>query len=1078
MAATVSLTTPLITAARARELDDAYTSATQAGGISVIFTRDEVDARARDLQAKLTALGVDDVSNEGQLVLGGSVEVTAGLRRGVSGLPTLSTTTELDLETLPAAFGYTHAGLRPVRTADTKVPRRRSTRTGRLVSASPSSPSPSSVLTGRALASGRTLVMTSASTLAVDEALIVAEHLQLQDGADLVIDSAVRYLTILAQRITVGADVTITWHDVGTPGRGALPAADNGTSFDPNTETSASAFTSPDGGDGWPGGTGERGFAGTDAPTVEIWGLDVTRLPELALRGGTGGTGGRGADGGNGGHGAKGLRSHSNAINCTRGPGFGGDGGDAGDGGDGGDGGTGGRGGDVILYLTDPSHEAVLGAGLTTNQSGGRGGDPGDGGTKGIVGLGGKAGDPTGFWCTAADERAGGPGRAGTDGGEGDEGDLGPTGTFTAIVITPDEFRTKWNSPQVRTVTPVEAEVRDTVTIEGANFTASSIVRIAGIAADTTFVADTILQAEVPAVPAGWVEVIVDIPGGESSNPGSLKVMPSLGAVSPSPAAVGTTITITGVGFDVGCRVLFRGLELDPDTVAADGGTLTVTLPAPRGPFEDLGGVEAISVRNPNGVATAPLEVELRHVLSTGFDVTRHGYSFTNSAIVGVANLDTFAETYGPVDVAAMFLLEPVLTGAWFAYYLHFFNDMKPGYSSGFSMTAADEYWTGNPDLFSDHNAIGDVEPLLTVAQGHILSEENLGALLLQAAAGVGRAETSLLEVEAAIRAQVLVPDQDFRRRSAPVLQLIPAGVPVLTAGFITGLSSSHGLMPIRVEYPASGDAWDKRLVVYDNAPGSGVAGTESRLVFTDSAFTFEHLDASGSVVAVDARDTANRWTLSHLSLEEAWLTPVSMPVAFVAVLSEVADVVVEGPPVPGPAARSRGQAGALHLGPLDGEVRITVAAEKAGTYTLAIVSHALGRSITLVDVPIVAGGRDVVEISDGLGEVVVRTRDEAKEVTLHYGVAGVHEARALAISGLRVGRRGNVVVHATDGLARFDVESELTTRPVDIRLTAANRADVADQRFAAVALGGTSVASFTVADWTTLGPDSLLPQG
>jgi hypothetical protein len=188
-------------------------------------------------------------------------------------------------------------------------------------------------------------------------------------------------------------------------------------------------------------------------------------------------------------------------------------------------------------------------------------------------------------------------------------------------------------------------------------------------------------------------DVVVEIPGGETSNPGSLLVLPTMIGASPNPARLGATITIFGAGFQPGCHVLFRGAELDPSAVALDGTTVQVTLPSPAGPFEDHGGVEPVFVRNPDGIATEPFDLVLRHGLSTGFDVTRNGYAFLNTPQAGLADLGTFTETYGAVDVDLNFLLHPVVTGAWYAYYRSFFNDKTPpGYSSGFSTTAAEEY--------------------------------------------------------------------------------------------------------------------------------------------------------------------------------------------------------------------------------------------------------------------------------------------------------------------------------------------------------------------------------------------------
>ena len=338
---------------------------------------------------------------------------------------------------------------------------------------------------------------------------------------------------------------------------------------------------------------------------------------------------------------------------CDKAVGFGGNGGNGGDGGKGGTGGPGGSGGDVHLYLTDASHEAVLAAGFRLNQAGGDSGDPGEPGLGGDRGVGGEAGDPTGFWCHAKPERAGTNGSAGAKGDQGRDGPDGETGTLTAVVITEDEFRAKWTAPQVRTVEPSEAAVGDTVTVRGANFTRTAHVRFAGSPGSITVSGDTLLQAVVPPLPSGWVEVVVEIPGGQASNPGSLKVIPTIASVTPNPAALGSSITVFGGGFRSGCHILFRGLELDPTSIASDGSSVTVTLPAPSGPFEDQGGSEPVAVRNSDGIATPSLNLALRHVVSTGFSVATNGFSFLNAPpLAGLANMGTFEDTYGSAEVA------------------------------------------------------------------------------------------------------------------------------------------------------------------------------------------------------------------------------------------------------------------------------------------------------------------------------------------------------------------------------------------------------------------------------------------
>lgn len=1054
---------------RTQSLTRAYTSKliTDVGivdRLTVLTDASAVQARVRDLQAKLAALGISDISTEGRLVLDGTVEITPGLRRGVATLGTIGTATPVDLNTLPGMFEYTRPGrsVRTVGTAGTDA-RARST-------------------------AGRTLVMLPSLVLDADEALILAEDLQLQDGMELRIANHVKYLTILAMRITTGAGARITWADAPAPARGTLPPAADGFSFQPTIETSASSFTSPSGGNVHPAPGGAAGFGGDDAPTVEIWALEAGRLPAVELQGGPGGGGQRGAAGGAGGHGAKGEHSHATVF-CTQGPGYGGDGGFGGRGGDGGTGGRGAAGGTALLYLTDPSHEAVLEAGLTVNLAGGEGGPGGVGGSGGAGGRGGEEGDVS--WpCAAAPERAGSDGADGADGSAGQRGASGPTGSLTAVVITAEEFRTKWTAPQIRTVTPWEVEVGDTVTIEGANYTTGAVVSLDGLVVSTTFIADTILQADIPPIEAGWVEVTVDVPGGETSNPASLKVLPSLGSVTPSPAALGATLTITGSGFDPNCHVLFRDLELPPNSVTTDGTSLQVTLPAPQGPFEDLGGTELLSVRNPDGIATAPAELVLRHVLSIGFDVTRHSYAFSNAptAASGVANMGTFEDTYGTAEVVAQSLLQPAVTGAWYLFYRWFFNQRRPGYSSGFSITAIDEYWSGNPDLFTDHAAMSDVEPLLTVAQGHLLSLELLNDLIAQAAQA-NRAELSLREVETAFRAHIAQPPEQ-RLASAPVLQLIPAGL-VISPHFLSNVGSSHGLLPIRIEYPVAGESWERRMVLYDNASPEG-AGLESFVEYARTGgvldFVIRHRDVTGvPQPPVTVRDSSNGWTLSHLSLQDAWLNDVTMPLDFVFLLSPATMVVQDSE------GRRFGVAGRrswtdlpeaipaigtdnLYLLPLDRDLEISVHGTGEGTYKLGVVAGTLGRSVTLIDVPVGADTHDRVVIGSELGEVSFATGDRAKQLGLVYGVQGVREIRVLAVDGVRAGAGEPVRLTAGRDLSTFQLDAAGPPQQLSLGLSAATAEDMTERRFDNVPVGGNQIAAFRVRDWKVLGPDSLQP--
>jgi len=149
-----------------------------------------------------------------------------------------------------------------------------------------------------------------------------------------------------------------------------------------------------DGGSGKPGGRGNKGVNGVNAPIVEIWVTEIDGKLVLDLKGQQGGIGGKGGNGeiaGNGQAGSVAVPGTDTTwlgipnLTCKQGPGLGGDGGKGGNAGCGGDGGDGGNGGTAKIFYTS----AVNLAKVTPNLQKGKGGQPG---SPGIAGKGGKSG--------------------------------------------------------------------------------------------------------------------------------------------------------------------------------------------------------------------------------------------------------------------------------------------------------------------------------------------------------------------------------------------------------------------------------------------------------------------------------------------------------------------------------------------------------------------------------------------------------------------------------------------------------------------------------------------------------------
>jgi len=67
--------------------------------------------------------------------------------------------------------------------------------------------------------------------------------------------------------------------------------------------------------------------------------------------------------------------------------------------------------------------------------------------------------------------------------------------------------------------------------------------------------------------------------------------------------------------------------------------------------------------------------------------------------LAGLADMSTFEDTYGTAEVVKEFLLEPVLTGAWYLYYRSFFNKTKPGYRADSRRPPRTSTGPANPTL-------------------------------------------------------------------------------------------------------------------------------------------------------------------------------------------------------------------------------------------------------------------------------------------------------------------------------------------------------------------------------------------
>ncbi len=770
------------------------------------------------------------------------------------------------------------------------------------------------------------------NAVTVDEAIIVADELSL--FADTVIDLApdIRHFTILVNRLSVESGATLTWTPQAISPPGERPdVRPPVVSWRTDVEGPGTHETrSEDGGDGLAGVVGRPGFPGTSAPTIEIWACEIDRMPFLDLRGQDGTAGGPGQRGQDGGNGAKGLHAAQGFGFCRRGPGEGGDGGRGGAGGRGGVGGGGGSGAAVILATPDENYLDVLTSSISIDLRGGRGGPGGAGGRGGTGGRGGEQGDPALPFCTRVAGRDGSPGTNGMAGFGGRSGTDGVHGELTANPITLRRWEEAFNRPLIERIEPTRVRVGQGLTITGKNFeqehrvifrfTEGGItrVRLAGALA----VSGTELRSHVPlGLPIGEAEVRVRTRARALSNPFFITVVPGVSSVEVTgeptqTPRLGDELTLRGAGLLPGSRVTFREFDLDTTAIGSGADELRVRLPKPAWAYEEPGGEETLAVIAPDGTRSEPVTIRLAHVLDTGFDPARHGFGFRNafsrspfrSHLRGLADRNTYMETYGELEVIGAEVSRPTLARLYSAFYRYFFTgDVTliagilvipdvggpPGLSSGFSMLAADAYWQGASLALTTADTCASPtgcrvpeadERNLTVAMGRILSAENLAAIGEQVARGRRQNQRGLRSIEARIRSLIGREPLDARP-SAPVAMTVPSG-----PFNMWKIASSHGLLPIAIEYPSRPEHdWEAKVLCYNNWYDATEHGADTQyLLFWRNG---DELD----FVFVDENDggahhwpSENGWTVAVLSLEDALLRNISMPFNLFQALLEI----------------------------------------------------------------------------------------------------------------------------------------------------------------------------------------------
>lgn len=470
----------------------------------------------------------------------------------------------------------------------------------------------------------------TAANIMVNTAYWAATEIHLADNTTVILKHPHQYLVIMAEKLTVGNNVTFTWE---RPQR-SIPAKQPAQAPRPAAPMSTHLGGDP-GAEGIAGGKGGRGYDGVNAPELEMWLLELEGRPAFDMRGHDGTQGGEGQNGGSGGAGSKGKTAQLDwAGFCKAGSGAGGNGGRGGAAGSGGDGGNGGRGGKFSLFAPQAILSKYL-EGFYVSVDGGKGGPGGAPGVPGSGGQGGKVGDSLkASFGTVCGSNGRTSGMAGAQGAPGVQGRPGVDGDrqsepIRMKAIDSDEFRRKMLEPIIYTVNPPFAGAGDTVTIEGKRFTQTDKIVVDGEEVKTLVYSDTALQFTVPQTYGGTRTVQLKQTDGTLSNKASIYILPKISYAQQNNVTTqrllpGNKVVLVGSGFSDRAIVQVNGQDM-PDVRLLSTTLLEFTLVRPSQVEVNPNG-ERVKAKVLQGDGTSSNEIDLVletfHLLVLGDSVT------------------------------------------------------------------------------------------------------------------------------------------------------------------------------------------------------------------------------------------------------------------------------------------------------------------------------------------------------------------------------------------------------------------------------------------------------------------------
>ena len=219
-------------------------------------------------------------------------------------------------------------------------------------------------------------------------------------------------------------------------------------------------------------------------------------------------------------------------------------------------------------------------------------------------------------------------------------------------------------NPRITSFTP-KAAVGDTVTFIGTSFTGVTTVLFGTAPAAFTVVANTNLQAVVPAAgPDG--KISMSAPGGSFITTSNFLVLPSLTGFSPAGGPVGTVVTLNGTGLRNTSAILFGAT---PAITATNVSATQVTAVVPFGAF--TGPITVTTLNGPGKPSTTPFYLPPRidsfDPLSgqAGTLVTLFGANFDGVTQVQIGGVTLPNFTIASTNRITLTLPDGAPTGKW-----------------------------------------------------------------------------------------------------------------------------------------------------------------------------------------------------------------------------------------------------------------------------------------------------------------------------------------------------------------------------------------------------------------------------